>query len=302
MIIFGLLYLSIGHAEDIAESENYIVDESSASNDLEVDKETESSSNEETASNCQISSDSWKEMIQGALQSFQSMEMSDFQTGRQTVYQRATCLNEVAKSDALVLFHRMEMMHAFTQKDKATFGAHAQAAYWIDPTFTLEQQALVNQGHPIHQWNAFAIEQVLGRSNPLELPEQGQIFINGESRTDVPSDLPYLFQHVIGERVAISQIVLIEEDVPLYPIFQELTWTLSVDPQYAKITAGVFSASVLSSLIAYRKHQRFWNPATPNSDLKSLQRGVNAWSTIGLLLGTTTVAAIGYEVYAQETE
>lgn len=302
MIIFGLLQLSVVYADDIVESDNYIVDDSDVEETPEEEEMTDLAEVEETASNCQISSEAWGTMIQNALQSFQSMEMDAFQEGRQSVYQKATCLDEVAKSDALVLFHRMEMMHAFTQKDKTTFGAHAQAAYWIDPTFTLEQQELVNQGHPIHQWNAFAIEQVLGRSNPLEIPAQGQLFINGESRTDVPSDLPYLFQQVIDNRVAISQIVLIEEDVPLYPVEQEFTWELSVQPEYAKMTAGLFSASVLSTMIAYRKHQKFWNPATPNSDLKSLQRGVNTWSTIGLLLGTTTIAAIGYEVYTQESE
>lgn len=303
MIILGLLQMSVGYAQEIVESENDMTKESDTSDTTQVDKVLESSENSpETASNCQVSSENWGALIERTLQSFQSMEMSEFQDGRQTVYQQATCLDEVAKSEALVLFHRMEMMHAFTQKDKSTFGAHAQAAYWIDPTFTLVQQGLVNQGHPIHQWNSFAIEQVLGRSNPLEAPEQGQIFINGESRTDVPSDLPYLFQHVIDERVAISQIVLVEEDVPLYPVFQEFTWTLTVEPQYAKMTVGLFSASVLSTAIAYRKHQKFWNPATPVSDLKSLQRGVNTWSTLGILLSTTTMAAVGYEVYTQESE
>ena len=247
-----------------------------------------------------VHSEDWTGNINAALDAFKAMKPVDFEESRRLAHQNLVCLSGIPTKESLVLFHRMEMMHAFTLKDKTSFGAHAQAAYWIDPTFSLEQQELVNEGHPIHYWNSFSIEQVLGRSLPLLPPVEGQFLINGEPRTDVPSDLPYIFQHVIDGQVSLTAFVTIEETVPLYPVLNEFKWQVTLEPKHTMITGGLLGASVLSTMIAYRKHQHFWNPATPNADLASLRSGVNTWSTIGILFGAATVGTIGYQAYQED--
>ncbi len=245
---------------------------------------------------CELSSGDWSVLVQRGLDAFAEMEVIEFETARNDAHAKVACLSNIVAPLDVALFHRMEMLYAFTQKEKSIFGGHAQAAHLAAPSLSLAGQKLINDGHPIHQWNSFAIEQVIGMPQELAVPKSGLIFIDGTSRDSVPSDLPYLFQYVVNEQVVLSQFVVLEEGVPVYPFFEDPTIRFGLEPRYAWVSAGLTTVAMGATGIAYVNERRFWNPETSRDDLSSLRTKTNVWTGIGLGCGLTAIGMLSTSI------
>lgn len=242
---------------------------------------------------CSVSGEAWVEGIQAALLSYQKMDLDSFVENRKEVLERVFCLTTVVEPEEVALFHMMEMLAAFPQKDKATLGAHARAAYMAAPHIDLQSQGLVNDGHPIVQWYSFAVAEQTTGTRMLPTPAMGtSIYIDGVARYDVPTDLPFIFQHVVDGVVEQSAFVGLDDSIPLYPLYNDATLRVSLDPMWTWVAVGSAGVSLSSMALASRSERQFWNPATPNNDLNTLQRRTNLYSGFGIAMGLTGVGAL----------
>lgn len=242
---------------------------------------------------CSMSGEEWAASIDMALLSYQKMDLDGFVENRKTVLEGVLCLTTVVSPEQIALFHLMEMLAAFPQKDKATLGAHARAAYMAAPHVDLQSQGLVNDGHPILQWYSFAVAEQTTGTRMLPTPEMGMsLYIDGVARYDAPTDLPFLFQRVVDGVVEQSAVVGLDDSIPLYPLYTDTTLRVSLNPIWTWVAIGSTGVSLSSMALASRNERQFWNPATPNSELNTLQRRTNVYSGVGIAMGLTGVGAL----------
>ena len=243
---------------------------------------------------CTLDELEWSQMIDDALQSYLSMDIEAFETKRAAVHEHVFCLSSVVTFRTVGDFHKMEVLYSFMDKDKASFAAHIRAAELVDPSAPLSTAGLVNDGHPILQWYALAKEEKVATRIRLPVPELGHaIFIDGASAVGYPSDLPYIFQHVIDGVVESSTIVSLDMAVPSYPVYVDPTLRIGLEPKMTWIGAGSLGVTLTSVLLASRSERKFWNPATPDGELVGLRRRTNVCSSLGVVSGLVGVGALG---------
>lgn len=243
---------------------------------------------------CTMDEAEWMQLIDGALDAYLAMDTDAFITQRSQVYEHVSCLSSIVTPETIGSFHKMEVLYAFIDKDKAAFAGHVRAAELADPSSPLATSGLVNDGHPILQWYALAKEEKVATRIRLAVPDLGHaIFIDGAPAVGYPSDLPYIFQRVVNGVVDYSAIVPLDAPVPEYPLYEDLTIRIGLEPTMTWIGAGSLGLTVTSMMLASRTERRFWNPATPNDKLIGLQRRTNAYSSIGIVSGVIGFGALG---------
>ena len=243
---------------------------------------------------CTMDDTEWMQLIDVALQAYLSMDTEAFIAQRGKVFEHSICLSSVVTSETVGAFHRMEILYAFINKDKAAFAAHVRAAELADPTSSLATSGLVNDGHPILQWYSLAKEEKVATRIRLPIPDMGHaIFIDGAPAVGYPSDLPYIFQRVVNGVVEHSSIVPLDAPVPEYPIYQDMTLRIGLEPTMTWVSAGTVGLALTSAMLASRTEKKFWDPTTPNDALVGLQRRTNAYSSIGIVSGVLGVGALG---------
>ena len=243
---------------------------------------------------CSIDETEWSNMIDDALQSYLDMDIETFGMKRAAVHERAFCLSSVVTFRTVGSFHKMEVLYSFMDKDKASFAAHVRAAELADPAAPLSAAGLVNDGHPILQWYALAKEEKVATRIRLPVPDLGHsIFIDGTSAVGYPSDLPYIFQHVVDGVVEHSAIIPLDTDVPSYPVYVDPTLRIGLEPTMTWVSAGSLGLTLTTALLASRTESKFWNPATPNEDLVRLRRRTNVYSGLGIVSGLVGVGTLG---------
>ena len=243
---------------------------------------------------CSIDDLEWAEMIEDAFESYMSMDIEKFETKRDKVHEYSFCLSSIVTARTVGDFHKMEVLYSFMAKDKASFAAHVRAAELADPAAPLSTAGLVNDGHPILQWYALAKEEKVATRIRLPIPDLGHsIFIDGASAVGYPSDLPYIFQHVVDGVVEYSGIISLDMDVPSYPVYVDPTLRIGLEPTMTWVSAGSLGLTLTTALVASRAESKFWNPATPDADLVRLRRRANVYSSFGVVSGLATVGAIG---------
>ncbi len=248
----------------------------------------------EPSRDCTMSGVEWGNLVQGSLTEFKNMNQSTFLEARKDALDHIQCLTDVVDLETVAQFHHMELLAAFARKDKATLGAHSRAANNAAPHLDLAGQGLVNDGHPIAQWNAFAVSELSVGTREMPVPMlANSIYIDGLERLDVPTDLPYIFQRVVDGIVVQSEFVPLGDPVPNYPIYEDPNIRLVLEPQWAWVSVGTAGATVAAAMLAHRSEQRFWSPATASEDLMSLQRRTNVYSSIAIVMGLTSVGAVG---------
>lgn len=243
---------------------------------------------------CTLDELEWSQMIDDALQSYLAMEIEAFKTKRDAVHEQAFCLSSVVTFRTVGDFHKMEVLYSFMDKDKASFAAHVRAAELADPSAPLSTAGLVNDGHPILQWYALAKEEKVATRIRLPVPDLGHsIFIDGTPSVGYPSDLPYIFQRVVDGVVEYSSIVPLDMEVPSYPIYEDPTLRIGLEPTMTWVSAGSLGLTLTSALLASRTEGKFWNPATPNEELVGLRRRTNVYSSLGVVSGLVGVGTLG---------
>lgn len=248
----------------------------------------------EPSKDCTISGTAWGDRVHSALDAFKNMNQSKFLDERKEVLAHIQCLTDVVDAETVARFHHMELLAAFARKDKATLGAHARAANNAAPHLDLSGQGLVNDGHPIAQWNNFAVSELSLGTRPLPLPKlANSLYVDGIESLDAPTDLPYIFQRVVDGLVVQSEFVPLGDAVPAYPIYEDPNIRLSLEPTWTWVSVGATGVAVASAMLAHRSEQRFWSPATDSGDLISLQRRTNVYSSIAIVMGLTSVGAVG---------
>lgn len=232
---------------------------------------------------CTMNDADWQELIQSSLTAYKEMDTATFQQKRAEVYNHVFCLSSIIGSESVADFHHMEVLNAFMDKDKAAFAAHVRAAEIANPVQSLPELGLVNDGHPILQWYALAKDEKIATRIRLPLPALGHsIFIDGSPATGYPSDLPYVFQRVVDGKLEESKIVRLDDPVPTYPLFEDPTLRVALEPRMAWISAGAFGVALTTATAASLSERKFWNPATANEDLVSLQNQTNLYSGVAL--------------------
>jgi len=93
-----------------------------------------------------------------------------------------------------------------------------------------------------------------------------------------------------------SAFVGLDDSIPLYPLFDDTTLRVALDPIWTWVAVGSTGVSLSSMALASRSERQFWNPATPNNDLNTLQRRTNLYSGVGIAMGLTGVAALATAV------
>lgn len=243
---------------------------------------------------CTMNEAEWRQLIDSALEAYLAMDTDTFIVQRSNVFEHAFCLSAIVTSETVGAFHKMEVLYAFIEKDKAAFAGHVRAAELADPSSPLATSGLVNDGHPILQWYALAKEEKVATRIRLPVPELGHaIFIDGAPAVGYPSDLPYVFQRVVNGVVEHSTIVPLDAPVPDYPVYEDLTLRVGLEPTMTWVSAGSLGLALTSAMLASRSERKFWDPATSNEELVGLKRRTNAYSSIGLVSGILGVGALG---------
>lgn len=243
---------------------------------------------------CTINDADWKLLIEDALTAYKQMETESFIAQRSQALEHVFCLSSVVTPETVAVFHQMEVLHSFMNKDKAAFAAHVRAAELADPSAPLSRSGLVNDGHPVLQWYTFVKEEKVATRIRLPVPELGHsIYIDGAPAVGYPSDLPYIFQRVVDGAVEESVVVALDASVPIYPLYEDPTLRVGLHPELTWISAGSLGVAITTALLASRTEGKFWDPATSNDDLLALKRRTNVYSSIGIAAGIGSVGAIG---------
>ena len=138
----------------------------------------------------------------------------------------------------------------------------------------------------INEVRQLAKEEKVATRIRLPVPDLGHsIFIDGTPAVGYPSDLPYIFQHVVDGVVEHSAIVPLDTDVPSYPVYVDPTLRIGLEPTMTWVSAGSLGLTLTTVLLASRTESKFWNPATPNEDLLRLRRRTNVYSGLGIVSG-----------------
>ena len=243
---------------------------------------------------CTINDADWKLLIDEALSAYKQMETESFIEQRSDALEHVLCLSSVVTPQTVAVFHQMEVLHSFMNKDKAAFAAHVRAAELADPSAPLSESGLVNDGHPVLQWYTFVKEEKVATRIRLPVPELGHsIYIDGASAVGYPSDLPYIFQRVVDGAVEESVVVGLDAPVPTYPLYEDPTLRVGLHPELTLVSAGSLGIALTTAMLASRAESKFWDPSTPNDDLIPLKRRTNVYSSIGIVAGISSVGALG---------
>lgn len=250
---------------------------------------------------CSVNASAWTELIAESMSLFKNMDQYGFEQKRANVHAQVHCLSEILTNEQVAWFHWMEVLAAFAQKDKALLGAHVRASKRVAPDMDLRSEGLVNDGHPMLQWYAFAVDEQTNGVLPLPKPTRGNVlYVDGQVSEMAPTDLPYIVQRVKGEVVEQSAFVSLGAPPPEYPLYHHPFAVGTLEPTYFMTSSIGGAVTLLTMGLASMSEKRFWNPATPNEDLQSLQRRTNTYSTLAILGGVTCLSAGFMSIYADE--
>tara|TARA_B110000037_G_C17012822_1_gene461997 strand:- start:196 stop:996 length:801 start_codon:yes stop_codon:yes gene_type:complete len=229
-----------------------------------------------------------------AEEAFKKMNSKLFRTKIEEVNNRIPCLSEVLPSSDVTTLYRVFMVDAFTRRDMTAFGGYARALDDAYPEISL-LDGLVQDGHPMKNFADFAVSQQKVTKKTLPSALNTNIYVDGKRELVVPLDRPYLFQEVSKKGLAISTKIILDANVPEYPVsMRERYWNIKLQPRMVIAAGALAGLSLSSGTLAYYKEQEFWNSSTANSDLDSLQRQTNLWTASSIILGLTGTGVLVY--------
>ena len=217
---------------------------------------------------------------------YQNMDAEAFQQTHEQILQQIPCLQTPLNAAQATTFWRMSALAAFLARDEEAGVVAFQALLRISPGYVLSE-SIAPDGHPLQGWFEQAMERTSSLEEVLAEPRSGQIYIDGSAGLAAPVGIPYLFQMMDETgQITVSQVVQAGQRPPGYAAVQRGRINVPL-----AVTAGVSGAVAGGTwLLSSARKDTFWDPATPISDLETLQRQSNTLGTVALSAG---VVALG---------
>jgi hypothetical protein len=225
--------------------------------------------------------------VHSAYASFQQMDRAGFETTRDDIVARLSCMSEPLQPADAASLHGMMALSAFLAKDDIRSVGSLHAAALSDPDFQLPAE-MFPDGHPLHFQLRVARELPPGEQQRLPRQREGELSIDGRPAHHAPTERPSVLQwtedrgEVLGTWYLDIGAPLPTELAPPAP--GDHPWMMVVSSGGAAALAGGLG------LLAARSHGQFTDPDTPYDDLPGLQRQANG---LTLASGAAGLLSVG---------
>lgn len=224
---------------------------------------------------------------------FSELDDEGFVASRARALKLLPCLGETITPGQAALFHKLQALGAFVDRDDAAAVAYFRSVVAASPGYQLPE-SLAPSGHPLRTHFAVAEGAVPVPEPLLPVPKDGAIHVDGRRATTAPLDRPWVYQRLDGSGAVVESALLTPGDaVPTYESTgrsgdagarRGINVPLAATAGVAALASGALYLSARGSA------NTFWDPTTANADLPDLRTRTN---TLGWLSAGAGVVAVG---------
>lgn len=232
--------------------------------------------------------------IDAASAAYAAFDAAGFEEHATTASALLPCLSEPASPSLAGAVHRMNALGSFLDKDHPATVVHFQSAITTDPRWQLPE-SLAPGRHPLRLDFEQAVQLRPSPTAPLAPPEFGWLLVDGARTERYPTQRPFLFQHIGTDGAPdLTRHLAPGAALPPYPVLTELTTEVPAtghSPRKALWKASATAAIVGASCygLAGVAHMRFWDPQTPDDEVRSLAVAANALVVVSAGAGVTAL-------------
>lgn len=245
--------------------------------------------------------DALRESLETSVDAFSRMDADRFGTASESVAKDLDCLTAPLTPQDSARLHLNRGLASFLSEDAPATILAFRAAISADPSVQLPEQ-VAPPGHPLterfrtaEQW---APSQTFVRLPP---PRRGWLQVDGQRAKQVPTDRPYIFQHLVDDQTVVESAYLSPGDaIPAYASVRETTRSarkpLSANTKRGLVIAGVALGTVgLASYGGAFATNSAYQQAKGGPDDARTQRlyhannGLTVGGVIGMVAGTGLV-------------
>lgn len=168
-----------------------------------------------TAGAADCDAESLQVAIAGAESSFLKLDAEGFERNRAVVQDALGCQTAPVAPGDCALIHQLEGLAAFLADDVGGTLDAFRSAFASYPAYRLSTE-LAPEGHPLREQFLQARSAAPSASVELPRPRHGEIYVDGLRSRIVPSDRPFLVQHVLPTGAVQTTYATHVDAVPTY--------------------------------------------------------------------------------------
>ncbi len=229
--------------------------------------------------------------VSAADAAFANMDDTSYYNARNAVLSALPCADAPLSASQAAALYRMLALGTFLDGDHPGTVSWFRALLAVAPGYQLPDD-IAPEGNPLRLDFEVAGGLPRARTDALPEPQAGQVLVDGEPASEVPTDRPYLFQYVDESgAVATTRLVQAGMSPPEYPSRPARAREgVAVNVPLA-VVAGVSAVAAGGLyLAAAEQESQFWDSKTAAADLDAYRSRAN---TLGALSAGVGVVAVG---------